>query len=116
MGVWAFLMGKEATLALLSYPPLKPYNDVRPQDATSTPIFINTRLGARSMVAQNVSIGYTYGMKESLFRIRIEHELREKFLVLCREPDRPAAQVLREFMRAYINVNNNRLKAKRKEA
>lgn len=55
-------------------------------------------------------------MKESGFRIRIEHELREKFLAVCREQDRPAAQVIREFMRAYINANNNGQKAQRKEA
>lgn len=41
-------------------------------------------------------------MKDSGMRIRVERELREKFLALCRERDRPAAQVLREFMREYI--------------
>lgn len=41
-------------------------------------------------------------MKDSGLRIRVERELREKFLALCREQDRPAAQVLREFMRSYI--------------
>ena len=41
-------------------------------------------------------------MKDSGLRIRIERELREKFLATCREQDRPAAQVIREFMRAYV--------------
>ncbi len=41
-------------------------------------------------------------MKDSGLRIRVERELREKFLALCREQDKPAAQVLREFMRQYI--------------
>jgi len=40
--------------------------------------------------------------KDSGLRIRVERELREKFLALCREQDRPAAQVLREFMRDYL--------------
>lgn len=55
-------------------------------------------------------------MKDSGLRIRIERELREKFLATCREQDRPAAQVIREFMRAYINQNDNGQRPKRKEA
>ena len=46
-------------------------------------------------------------MKDSGLRIRIEKELREKFLETCRQQDRPAAQVLREFMREYIDDHNN---------
>ena len=42
-------------------------------------------------------------MKDSGLRIRIERELREKFLKICRQQDRPAAQVIREFMRDYVN-------------
>jgi hypothetical protein len=38
-------------------------------------------------------------------RIRIQRELREKFLAACREKDRPAAEVLRNFMRAFIAGN-----------
>jgi hypothetical protein len=41
-------------------------------------------------------------MKDSGLRIRVERELRERFLALCRKQDRPAAQVLREFMREYV--------------
>lgn len=40
--------------------------------------------------------------KDSGLRIRVERELRDQFLALCREHDRPAAQVIREFMRAYL--------------
>lgn len=40
--------------------------------------------------------------KDSGLRIRVERKLRERFLDLCREQDRPAAQVLREFMREYV--------------
>lgn len=44
-------------------------------------------------------------MKDSGLRIRIERDLRERFLEICRQQDRPAAQVIREFMRAYIAEN-----------
>lgn len=40
--------------------------------------------------------------KNSGFRIRVEKELRQRFLDACRAQDKPAAQVLREFMREYI--------------
>jgi hypothetical protein len=46
-------------------------------------------------------------MKDSGLRIRVERALRDKFLALCRKQDRPAAQVLREFMRSYIAANQN---------
>ena len=42
-------------------------------------------------------------MKDSGLRIRVERELRDKFLDVCRQQDKPAAQVLREFMREYID-------------
>lgn len=40
--------------------------------------------------------------KDAGMRIRVERELRDEFLKICREQDRPAAQVIREFMREYI--------------
>ncbi len=43
--------------------------------------------------------------KDAGFRIRIESSLHERFLMVCRAQDRPAAQVLREFMRDYIEEN-----------
>ena len=42
-------------------------------------------------------------MKDSGLRIRVERDFRERFLEICREQDRSAAQVIREFMRAYIS-------------
>lgn len=54
-----------------------------------------------------VSIVYITRMtKDSGFRIRVERELREKFLEICREQDRPAAQILREYMREYVAAND----------
>ncbi len=41
-------------------------------------------------------------MKDAGLRIRVQRDLREKFLEVCRAQDKPAAQVLREFMRGYV--------------
>lgn len=41
-------------------------------------------------------------MKDVGLRIRIDRELRERFLAVCRDEDKPAAQVIREFMRHYV--------------
>lgn len=40
--------------------------------------------------------------KDSGLRIRVEKPLREAFLEACRGEDRPAAQVIREFMRDFV--------------
>lgn len=42
-------------------------------------------------------------MKDAGLRIRIQRELREQFLETCRVQDKPAAQVLREFIRGYVS-------------
>jgi hypothetical protein len=44
-------------------------------------------------------------MKDAGMRIRVEPELRDKFVNLCRDNDVPAAQVLRSFMREYVQGN-----------
>jgi Ribbon-helix-helix protein len=41
-------------------------------------------------------------MKDAGLRIRVQRELREQFVEICRAQDKPAAQVLREFMRDYV--------------
>lgn len=41
-------------------------------------------------------------MKEAGLRIRLENDLREAFLRACKKDDLTAAQVLRAFMRSYI--------------
>ena len=37
--------------------------------------------------------------KDAGFRIRVERDLRDEFVDVCRTHDRPAAQVIRDFMR-----------------
>lgn len=41
-------------------------------------------------------------MKDVGLRIRVQRDLRDAFLAACRAQDKPAAQVLREFMREYV--------------
>lgn len=41
-------------------------------------------------------------MKDAGLRIRVQRELRERFLSVCKAQDKSAAQVLREFMRTYV--------------
>lgn len=41
-------------------------------------------------------------MKDAGLRVRVEKELREEFVDTCRLQGRPAAEVLRDFMRAYV--------------
>lgn len=42
-------------------------------------------------------------MKESGLRIRVESRLRKEFLLACKKEDLTAAQVLRAFMRFYVD-------------
>jgi hypothetical protein len=51
----------------------------------------------------DVPVGYTAAMKDPGFRIRVQRDLRDRFLEACRAEDKPAAQVIREFMRAYVD-------------
>ena len=46
---------------------------------------------------------HTPAMKDVGFRIRVQREHREQFLEACRSQDKPAAQVLREFMREHVD-------------
>ena len=46
-------------------------------------------------------------MKDVGFRIRVQRDLREQFLKACRNQDKPAAQVLREFMREYVGQHES---------
>lgn len=54
-------------------------------------------------------------MKDVGLRIRVQRELREQFLEVCQAQDRPAAQVLREFMRAYVERHTSRLSPSEQE-
>lgn len=53
-------------------------------------------------------------MKDSALRIRIQRDLHDRFLKVCRSQDKPAAQVLREFMRDYVEEHGLVKKAKRR--
>lgn len=42
------------------------------------------------------------GMKDAGMRIRVEQELRDAFVAACQKLDVPAAQVLRQHMKAVV--------------
>ncbi|TVZ41175.1 hypothetical protein P886_0516 [Alteromonadaceae bacterium 2753L.S.0a.02] len=44
--------------------------------------------------------------KSSALRIRIEPELHREFLDTCKRLDLPAAQVLRQYMRKFVEEHN----------
>ena len=48
-------------------------------------------------------------MKNVGLRLRLEEELREQFTATCRLQGRPAAEVLRAFMRDYVVRENGGL-------
>lgn len=50
-------------------------------------------------------------MKDVGLRIRVQRDLREQFLAACQAEDKPAAQVLREFMRAYVREHGGAVAA-----
>jgi len=43
--------------------------------------------------------------KDAGLRVRVEKSLRQEFVDACRADGRSAAEVLREFMRAYLAQN-----------
>jgi hypothetical protein len=49
----------------------------------------------------------TMSAKTAALRIRIEPELHDQFLYCCHDIDRPAAQVLRGFMRDFVKRHND---------
>lgn len=50
-------------------------------------------------------------MKDVGIRIRVQRELREQFVAACKADDKPAAQVLREFMRSYVDAHAPRARS-----
>lgn len=40
--------------------------------------------------------------KEAVFTLKLEPELRDAFMAAAKSADRPASQVVREFMRDYV--------------
>ena len=48
-------------------------------------------------------------MKDAGLRIRVQRDLRNKFLEVCRAQDKPASQVIREFVRNYVGLHEQAL-------
>jgi hypothetical protein len=45
-------------------------------------------------------------MKDSGLRLRVDNQLKQDFLDLCKSRDETAAQVLRKYMRDYLKKHN----------
>ena len=48
-------------------------------------------------------------MKDTGLRIRVQRDLRDRFVRVCQTQDKPAAQVLREYMRTYVDEHKELL-------
>ncbi len=53
--------------------------------------------------------------KDTGLRIRVQRELRDRFLSTCWAQNKPAAQVIHEFMRAYIGEHEHTPDSQAKE-
>jgi antitoxin component of RelBE/YafQ-DinJ toxin-antitoxin module len=47
--------------------------------------------------------------KTSALRIRIDPNLHHQFLKICKNQDRPASQVIRDFMKQYVQMHGGGL-------
>lgn len=53
----------------------------------------------------------TFLMSEDIgLRIRVDDNLRHEFIEICKARDTTAAQVLRAFMRAYVEEHGDRIR------
>lgn len=43
--------------------------------------------------------------KSANYRVRVEPDLHQDFLAACRAEDQPAAQIIRRFMRRYVQAH-----------
>ena len=75
-----------------------------PQHSMDSPNPVEFVISDQFWLHNRVSNGYTAVMatKNAGLRVRVERALRDEFLDACRDEDKPAAQVIREFMREYV--------------
>jgi predicted transcriptional regulator len=45
--------------------------------------------------------------KEAVFTMKLDHELRDAFMAAAKAADRPASQIVREFMRDYVQQDRD---------
>jgi len=45
--------------------------------------------------------------KEAVFTMKLEPELRDAFMAAARNEDRPASQIIREFMRDFVQQDRD---------
>lgn len=72
------------------------------QDTSGNILDISQNLGYTNVYPMATLSVMTLRTKDAGMRLRIEKELRQDFNEACRLVGRPAAQVLREFMRDFV--------------
>jgi len=53
--------------------------------------------------------------KEAVFTMKLEPELRDAFMAAAKREDRPASQIVREFMRDYVEHEHGYLEFLRRK-
>lgn len=53
--------------------------------------------------------------KEAVFTMKLERELRDAFMAAAKREDRPASQIVREFMRDYVRSDHDYLEFLRRK-
>jgi predicted transcriptional regulator len=53
--------------------------------------------------------------KEAVFTMKLEPELRDAFMAAAKREDRPASQIVREFMRDYVQHEHGYLEFLRRK-
>ena len=48
---------------------------------------------------------WSYMSKDAALRIRVERELHDRFLRTCKQRDLTASQVLRDYMRGFVEIH-----------
>lgn len=66
---------------------------------------IAPRSGYTFVYPSDTLASMTLKTKDAGLRLRVEKSLRQEFVDACRAEGRAAAEVLREFMRAYVAQN-----------
>ena len=54
----------------------------------------------------------TFVNKTSALRIRIDPSLHHQFLEICKKQDIPASQIIRDFMRQYVQMHGGGVQLK----
>ncbi len=87
--------------------------ETRPQNELFNPPSGKIVVGStcpKAVFHQNVRpLATLADMKDTGLRIRVQRDLRDRFVRVCQAQDKPAVQVLREYMRTYVDEHKELL-------